>query len=30
MTALKGVMYYYWPLIFGIVMFLAFGVWLAE
>jgi hypothetical protein len=26
MTALKGVLYNYWPLIFGIAMFLTFGV----
>ncbi len=30
MTALKRVMYSYWPLIFGIVMYLAFGMWLAR
>jgi hypothetical protein len=28
MTVLKGVFYNYWPLIFGIAMFLMFGVWL--
>jgi hypothetical protein len=28
MTTLKGVLYNYWPLIFGIAMFLTFGVWL--
>jgi hypothetical protein len=27
MTAIKGVLYNYWPLIFGIAMFLTLGVW---
>jgi len=28
MTILKWALYNYWPLIFGIAMFLTFGVWL--
>ncbi len=30
MTALKGVLYNYLPLIFEIAMFLEFGVWLES
>jgi hypothetical protein len=30
MTALKGVLYNFWPVIFGIAVFLTFGVWLVT